>query len=52
MKKQTARTLRLVSAIIAKNYGTKCRDYEDGCCVCRVWFHFENMRMYMETAEA
>lgn len=36
---------------IKKNFGEKCQEYEDGCCVCRVWLLFEQLEQYYKLVE-
>lgn len=40
-----------IRKFIEKEYGKKCPDYEDGCCVCRIWFLFENLKEYIDLGD-
>jgi hypothetical protein len=41
-------SLNITRRWIKAAYGEKCKEYEDGCCVCRVWFLFENLENYFK----
>lgn len=36
-----------IEKFIKEEYGKKCKKYADGCCTCRVWFLFENLKDYL-----
>jgi len=40
MKKQN----KILYKWILINYGRRCKDYEEGCIVCKAWKMFEELR--------
>lgn len=33
---------------VKKYWGKKCKEYDDGCIVCRVWHLFESLEQYYD----